>query len=502
MTEKTKHILMNIIPFFYGIIVVAANIFGVIIGRGYSTPSMSPDFMITWNNFVYNAPKILHISESLSYILPTVLCVLYMRTSKEKFEKRFINLPFGFSAIGITGWFIYFIQQIICLFYAQKIGFFIEVGKILLVAIMKTLLSAISTFTFSYFILEGFHRSFVLPLYYPNGQISKIKKLTKLPIGFVFLSNYLSVTFFPIVFLLVLYILAKERFAIPVESKTLIVFIMILLMGLVISLFFEKQFQIPLEKLKKRINKLNDGDYESKVDIVRNDILGEISDSFNDMTNSILEKTQRIQAVQNSVIQGMAIMVESRDNSTGGHIKRTSDCVKVFTKKLEQVEEYKNLPKTFLENVTKAAPMHDLGKIAVDDAVLRKPGKFTDEEYKMMQTHSKEGARIVENVLSEIDDLDFKRIAINVAHYHHEKWDGNGYPEKLCGENIPLEARIMALADVFDALVSKRCYKEEFSFEKAFLIIQESLGTHFDPTLGKLFIECREQLQDLYSWNY
>ncbi len=499
MKEKTKHFLLYLIPLSYGIDVVAANIFGVIIGSGYSTPSMSPDFMIEWNNFVYNAPKIFHLSETLSYILPTLLCVLYARASKEKFEKRFINLPFAFSAIGITGWFVYFIEQLICIVYAKKIGFSFEVGQILLVIIMKTLLSAISTFTFSYFILEALHRAIILPLYYPNGQISKIKGIAKLPIGFFFLSNYLSVTIFPIAFLLVLYVLAKERFSIPVESKTLIVFVMIIVMGLVISIFFEKQFQMPLEKLKRRIKKLNDGDLESKVDIVRNDILGEIADSFNDMTTSIMEKTQRIQAVQNSVIQGMAIMVESRDNSTGGHIKRTSDCVKVFVNQLKSTSPYNNLPSSFFENVIKAAPMHDLGKIAVDDAVLRKPGKFTTEEYEMMKTHSKEGARIVENVLSDIDDLKFKQIAVNVAHFHHEKWDGSGYPEKISAEQIPLEARIMALADVYDALVSKRCYKEEFSYDKAFTIIQESLGSHFDPELGKLFLECRKQLEDLYS---
>ena len=145
--------------------------------------------------------------------------------------------------------------------------------------------------------------------------------------------------------------------------------------------------------------------------------------------------------------------------------------------------------------------MHDLGKIAVPDAILQKPGKFTDEEYEKMKSHSAEGAKIVEEVLSEVDDLEFKKIAINVAHYHHEKWDGSGYPDHLHAEQIPLEARIMALADVFDALVSKRCYKESFSYDKAFQIIEESLGTHFDPILGKKFITCRNKLENLYD-NY
>lgn len=219
------------------------------------------------------------------------------------------------------------------------------------------------------------------------------------------------------------------------------------------------------------------------------------------MTESINDKTKKIIEIQNSIITGMATMVESRDNSTGGHIKRTSDCVRIFSEHLKTIDEYKDLPDSFYNSIIKSAPMHDLGKIAVDDAILRKPGKFTDEEYEKMKAHSAEGARIVENVLSSVDDQEFKQIAINVAHYHHEKWNGQGYPEKISRTEIPLEARIMALADVFDALVSKRCYKDSFSYDKAFQIIEEDLGTHFDPQLGLEFIKCRDELEKLYN-NY
>ena len=221
---------------------------------------------------------------------------------------------------------------------------------------------------------------------------------------------------------------------------------------------------------------------------------------FNDkLTNQVDEKTADIIKMHDNLIVSIATLVESRDNSTGGHIKRTSKAVKVFVEELKKAPEYAACSEKFFNDVAKAAPMHDLGKIAVLDAILRKPGRFTAEEYDMMKTHSAEGARIVENVLHEVDDLQFKQIAINVAHYHHEKWDGTGYPEKISGEAIPLEARIMALADVFDALVSKRCYKESFSFDKAFSIIEESLGSHFDPKLGKIFLTCRPELETLYG---
>ena len=209
------------------------------------------------------------------------------------------------------------------------------------------------------------------------------------------------------------------------------------------------------------------------------------------------EKTKHIQLVQDSIITGIASVVESRDNSTGGHIIRTSAVVRILAKKLLEKTEM-GFDKEFLDHVIKVAPMHDLGKVAVDDVILRKPGKFTDEEYQMMKSHSAEGARVIRKVLAEVDDEAMMETAVNVAHFHHERWDGRGYPEGIAEENIPVEARIMALADVFDALVSKRCYKEAFGFDRAFSIIEEGLGSQFDPVLGKIFLECRPELEKLY----
>ena len=140
-----------------------------------------------------------------------------------------------------------------------------------------------------------------------------------------------------------------------------------------------------------------------------------------------------------------------------------------------------------------------VGKINVDDAVLRKPGRFTPEEFAVMKTHAPEGARIVHEILKDTDDDEFHILAENVAHYHHERWDGSGYPEGLKGEAIPLEARIMAVADVYDALVSKRVYKEKMSFEKADTIIREGMGSQFDPALELVYLAARPKLEAYYS---
>lgn len=224
----------------------------------------------------------------------------------------------------------------------------------------------------------------------------------------------------------------------------------------------------------------------------------ELSDNFNrKLAEEVDEKTGRIMEIQQKTILGMAQMVESRDLSTGGHIKRTSEVVRIFSEKL--LKSDMGFDPAFLECVIRSAPMHDLGKIGVDDAVLRKQGKFTDEEYEKMKKHSEIGAVMVRKILTGVEEEQFVEIAANIAHYHHEKVNGKGYPCGLAGDDIPVEARIMALADVFDALVSKRCYKESFSFDKAFEIIKADSGSHFDAKLAEIFLQCRPELEEFYS---
>ncbi len=221
-------------------------------------------------------------------------------------------------------------------------------------------------------------------------------------------------------------------------------------------------------------------------------------DSYNEkLQREVALKTSHITEMHDNLIMSLAMMVESRDNSTGGHIKRTSEGVRILVGEI--VKEGKlDLSKEFCQNVIKAAPMHDLGKIAVDDAVLRKPGRFTPEEYDMMKKHTTEGARVIHEILLNTDDEMFKSIAENVAHFHHERWDGSGYPKGLAGENIPIEARIMAIADVYDALVSKRVYKEAFDASRADSIIMEGMGTQFDPGLKSAYEKARPRLEAYY----
>ena len=217
-----------------------------------------------------------------------------------------------------------------------------------------------------------------------------------------------------------------------------------------------------------------------------------------DLQNEIKKKTERLSNIRDMMVIGMASMVESRDDSTGDHIKRTYQVMRTFSQHLMSHLGELGITEEFLNLVTRAAPMHDFGKIAIDDAILRKQGRLTSEEYEEMKTHPQKGAEIVKNILTGVEEPRFVEIAVNVAHYHHEKWDGTGYPDGLKGTEIPMEARLMALADAFDAMVSRRCYKEAFSYDSAFEIIENALGTQFDPILGKYFLQCRASLEERY----
>lgn len=216
------------------------------------------------------------------------------------------------------------------------------------------------------------------------------------------------------------------------------------------------------------------------------------------LKREVERQTKRAKSMQMSTILGMAAMIESRDNSTGGHINRTSACVALFVEYLRKLDDY-NMSENYWDSVINAAPLHDLGKIAVDDAILRKPSGLTDEEYEKMKIHAPYGAKIMSKVLEDVEDKEFVRVATNVAHYHHEKYNGTGYPDQLRGESIPFEARIMALADVFDALASRRYYKDPMTYDEAFEIIRQELGHHFDPHLGRIFISLKKEIIALYE---
>lgn len=201
--------------------------------------------------------------------------------------------------------------------------------------------------------------------------------------------------------------------------------------------------------------------------------------------------------MQSRVIEDLAAVIETRDSETGGHITRTKTYVNMILNQMKKDDKYKDiLTDDYIMDITNSAPLHDVGKIAITDRILLKPGRLDREEFEEMKKHSSKGGEMIKNIFSNLEDEKLSKISYEIALYHHEKWDGSGYPKGIKGEEIPLPARVMAVADVYDAITSKRVYKDSIPPEEAFEIIVEGSGTHFDPDIIKNVILIKKDLID------
>lgn len=209
---------------------------------------------------------------------------------------------------------------------------------------------------------------------------------------------------------------------------------------------------------------------------------------------------QTLSLYHRETVMAFTNLIENRDNSTGGHIKRTSIYVRLIAEELRDKGQYSDiLTKDYITNLTNAAPMHDIGKISVPDAILQKPGKLTDEEFNAMKLHTENGGKIIQETFKNLGSEEYRQMAYEVARYHHEKWNGKGYPEGLKAKEIPLCARIMAVADVFDAVSEKRCYREAMPLDKCFEIIKEGRGRDFEPLIVDTFMDIREKVEQVHE---
>lgn len=213
------------------------------------------------------------------------------------------------------------------------------------------------------------------------------------------------------------------------------------------------------------------------------------------LESEVQRRTREVQVVQDVTIMAMASLAETRDNETGNHLRRTQNYVRMLAKELQSDSRFsEQLDDEIIDMLYKSAPLHDIGKVGIPDAILLKPGKLTPEEFEIMKTHTTLGRDAIAAAEQLIETPStFLRLAREIAHYHQEKWDGSGYPEGLKGENIPLSARLMAIADVYDALISRRVYKPPFPHEKAVSIIQEGRGKHFDPVMVDVFLAIHDR---------
>lgn len=226
----------------------------------------------------------------------------------------------------------------------------------------------------------------------------------------------------------------------------------------------------------------------------------DIDDIIHEQTAEIRKQKDELQRLKDSIVSGLARVVENRDNMTGEHIERTTTYIKILLKALLQSGVYADeISRWDIESVALSARLHDVGKVAVSDLILNKPGKLTGEEFETMKKHVLEGEKIIGDIIDESGDQIFLHNAKLFAGCHHERWNGTGYPRGLKGEEIPLQGRIMAIVDVYDALVSDRPYKSAFSHEQAMSIISENRGSHFDPAIVDVFMEVHDRFAEVRS---
>ena len=238
---------------------------------------------------------------------------------------------------------------------------------------------------------------------------------------------------------------------------------------------------------------------------VRNHLQLKIARDFMQHRNEFLDRevrqrTRQVAAIQDVTIRAMASLAETRDNETGNHIRRTQTYVKALAVKLKDHPRFRQFcTPANIELLFKSAPLHDIGKVGIPDHILLKPGKLTPDEFEVMKSHATLGRDAIEHALSNLgdDDARFLQMAKDIAYGHHEKWDGSGYPQGIGGDDIPVPARLMALADVYDALISRRVYKDPKTHEDAMAIILAGRASHFDPDLVDAFCAIHEQFRQI-----
>lgn len=218
------------------------------------------------------------------------------------------------------------------------------------------------------------------------------------------------------------------------------------------------------------------------------------------LEEKVEEQVKEIAESKYATISAIAKIAESRDHEIGNHIERVKAFCKILAEKLALESEYKDyITPKYIDNITHASLLHDIGKIGISDSILKKKGKLSYEEFEIMKKHTNIGAETLSDIIIQYPQNCFLKMGLSIARSHHEKWDGSGYPDGLKGDEIPLSARIMAVVDVYDALRSKRCYKEPFTHEYSLSIIEEGSGKHFDPQIAYAFIKFGDELSKLYE---
>lgn len=261
---------------------------------------------------------------------------------------------------------------------------------------------------------------------------------------------------------------------------------------------YSNKIKFALDQENKTLRAVQKGDLTSRVTVVSNDEFGHLACLTNSMVSQLKRSIDEVARNKSATIQAFIALAAKRDNETGLHLTRTQIYVRLLAEHMEKSPTFRTLlDHETVETIVSAAPLHDIGKVGIPDAILCKPGRLNSDEFAIMQTHTSIGAEALHEANEKLGGSPFIHTAIEIAEFHHEKWDGTGYPHRLAGEAIPLSARIMAVADVYDAIRSQRVYKPARSHEDARNILLDGAGSHFDPQIITAFAAVEEAFEDI-----
>lgn len=351
-------------------------------------------------------------------------------------------------------------------------------------------------------------RLFAQELIDQNRELDLTERFTSFVKKFMIMAILMVTSISFVVFLVVNkdleWLLVQDGRIVPEEARNSILleiaFVMVVLLAYCIRIIlsYVANLKMYLAHQNGVLSEVLHGNYSIKVPVTSQDEFGEMANSTNSMIASLRQHDAELQQTRDVSILALASLAETRDNETGAHILRTQRYVKALAIRLKDHDDFVNeLTADTIDLLFKSAPLHDVGKVGIPDDILLKPGKLTGEEFEVMKTHAQLGSDSLLVAESQLGSNSFLRLAREIAACHHEKWDGSGYPLGTIGDAIPLSARLMALADVYDALISKRVYKPAFSHDKAKGIILEGDGTHFDPRIVKAFLDCEDEFKQI-----
>ena len=437
-----------------------------------------------------------------AYIVPIVIALLIqtpllkaINNCKHELsldnQKRLINIPMFLSKTVFFGW-VYSIFQILMLIVFWGVPF----NGFILTNLATQFTISIAVYSLTYFATDFYNKKLYLDKIITLTSSLIIESTNTLNLKVKIKTLFYSAILFPCaLFTVVIYFIQLTQDSDFINEKYQVIYVMVILviaLGRLITELLLKNLKYSFNTINKATKSIEKGDYNVSLDVLSVDELGLLTDNLNHMAFEIKELNTEVMETQKEIVYTMGAIGETRSKVTGNHVKRVAEYSKIFALECGLSEKEANILK-------QASPMHDIGKVWIPDSVLNKPGRLTPDEREIMNTHANLGYEMLKN-----SERDILKAAAIVAFEHHEKWDGTGYPNKKIGDDIHIYGRITAIADVFDALGSKRVYKEAWEDERIFKLIKEEKGKHFDPKLVDIFFEkfsvfdeIRSQLSDL-----